>query len=88
MKVIRILLLLIVFSFFTYSLVFAQTSPVLNLIGPQSTDEGVNLNFGVSGTDVDGDSLILSTSTLPAGAAFTDNFNGTGTFDWTPDFTQ
>jgi len=53
MKVIRILLLLIVFSFTAYGVSFAQTSPVLNSIGPQSVDEGSILNFGISATDAD-----------------------------------
>jgi hypothetical protein len=60
--------------------------PVLAAIGPQATDENVNLNFAVTATDADGDSLILYTSALPGGAVFTDNFDGTGTFDWTPGY--
>ena len=61
--------------------------PVLATIGAQSTIENVNLNFGVSA--VDAESIpTLSTSALPAGAEFTDNGDGTGTFDWTPDYLQ
>ncbi len=63
-------------------------TPVLATIGPRSTDEGVNLNFGVTATDPDGIIPVLSTSTLPTGATFTDNGDGSGSFDWTPDFTQ
>ena len=62
--------------------------PVLAPIGTQVVDEGVNLNFGVSASDADGQIPILTTLTLPPGATFIDNGNGTGTFDWTPDFTQ
>ncbi len=63
--------------------------PVLAAIGPKSVDEGINLNFGVSASDPDGTTPILTTSTpLPTGATFTDHGNGTGTFDWTPGFTQ
>ncbi|NOY88144.1 MAG: hypothetical protein GXO93_01985, partial [FCB group bacterium] len=62
--------------------------PVLNPIGAQSTTENVLLSFGVSATDPDGTIPTLTTSTLPTGATFTDNTDGTGTFDWTPDFTQ
>ncbi|MCH7947888.1 MAG: tandem-95 repeat protein, partial [candidate division Zixibacteria bacterium] len=62
--------------------------PVLAPIGTQVVDEGVNLNFGVSASDADGQLPILTTLTLPPGATFIDNGNGTGTFDWTPDFTQ
>lgn len=70
---------------FTY---IANAAPVLATIGPRSTDEGVNLNFTVIATDDDGTTLTLSTSTRPTGAAFTDNGNNTGTFNWTPTFTQ
>ncbi|MEW5993653.1 MAG: Ig-like domain-containing protein [Candidatus Zixiibacteriota bacterium] len=61
--------------------------PVLDSIGPQSTNENVQLTFTVAAGD--GESIpALTTSSLPAGALFTDNGDGTGTFDWTPDFTQ
>jgi len=63
-------------------------NPVLAAIGPQSTTENINLAFGVSATDIDGASLTLFTSTLPSGALFTDNGDGTGSFDWTPDYLQ
>ncbi len=61
--------------------------PVLASIGSQSTTEGVLLTFGVSATDADGTNPALTTSTLPGTAAFVDNGDGTGTFDWTPSFT-
>ncbi len=61
--------------------------PVLAAIGPQSTTEDLNLTFGVSATDAES-TPSLTSSTLPAGASFTDNGDGTGSFDWTPDFTQ
>ncbi len=63
-------------------------APVLASIGSQSVDENQNLNFGISASDVDLDSLILSAENVPANATFTDNFDGTGTFDFNPDFTQ
>ncbi|UCD95390.1 MAG: hypothetical protein JSU69_04905, partial [Candidatus Zixiibacteriota bacterium] len=62
--------------------------PTLNAIGPRTVDEGVNLNFAVSATDPDSTIPALSTSSLPTGAGFTDNNDGTGVFDWTPDYTQ
>ena len=55
--------------------------PVLATIGPRSVTEGQNLNFGISATDADLDSLILSVVGLPTNATFADNFNGTGSFD-------
>ncbi len=63
-------------------------APVLAAIGPRSTAENVNLTFGVSASDPDATIPTLTTSTLPTGAIFTDNANGTGTFNWTPNFTQ
>ena len=66
----------------------SNTPPELAAIGDQSTDEGVNLAFPVSAGDVDGDPLTLTTSTLPGGASFVDHHDGTGDFDWTPDYDQ
>ena len=63
-------------------------NPILATIGPKGTTEGINLNFSVSATDVDGAAPLLSTSSLPTGAVFIDNGDGSGTFDWTPDFIQ
>ncbi|MGH8016054.1 MAG: putative Ig domain-containing protein, partial [Candidatus Zixiibacteriota bacterium] len=62
--------------------------PVLAAIGNRSVDEGVNLNFSISASDFDGTTPTFTTSTLPTGATFNDNGNGTGTFNWTPNFTQ
>jgi hypothetical protein len=65
-----------------------NSPPILSPIGPRSTTEGVNLNFAVTASDPDGTTPALFTSTLPGAATFTDNLNGTGTFDWTPSFTD
>ncbi len=62
--------------------------PVLASIGPRTVTEGLNLNFGISATDADAQTPVLTTSTLPTGATFTDLANGTGTFNWTPTFVQ
>lgn len=66
----------------------SNMAPVLDSIGPQLATEGINLNFGVSATDPDGTIPALTTSILPVGASFVDGGDGTGIFDWTPDFTQ
>jgi len=63
-------------------------APVLAAIGPRTTAENVNLSFGVSATDPDGTIPTLTTSVLPTNATFVDNLNGTGSFTFTPDFTQ
>ncbi len=57
--------------------------PVLNPIGNMAVNEGINLNFGVSATDIDGDPLTYSiiATNLPVGYTFVGNI-----FDWTPTF--
>lgn len=62
--------------------------PVLDPIGPKSVDEGALLSFLVTATDPNGTSPSLSAEDLPAGAAFNDNGDGSGSFDWTPSFLQ
>jgi len=61
--------------------------PILTSIGAQSTTENVQLVFSVSASDIES-TPTFTTSTLPSGATFTDNGDGTGDFDWTPDFLQ
>ncbi len=59
--------------------------PVLDPIGPRSTQETVNLNFDVTATDAE-DTPSLRAENLPGNATFVDNGDGSGTFDWTPGF--
>lgn len=70
---------------FTYN---PNTAPILAAIGPRTGTEGVLLTFAVSASDPDGTTPTLSATPLPTGATFVDNGNGTGTFSWTPTFTQ
>ncbi len=60
--------------------------PVLAPIGYQEVTEGQTLNFTVTATDPDETIPSLVVSTLPAGATFTDNGDGSGVFNWTPGF--
>jgi len=60
-------------------------SPRLSSVGDKTVDENALLSFAVSATDSDGDQLTLSSSNLPAGASFAP---ATGSFSWTPDYTQ
>lgn len=62
--------------------------PILNPIGNRIIDENLPLNFNVSAADGDGVVPTLTTSALPSTATFTDHNDGTGSFDWTPDFDQ
>ena len=63
-------------------------APVLAAIGPRNVNEGAILNFGVSASDPDLNFPTLSAVNVPLNATFTDNGNGTGTFNFNPDFTQ
>jgi voltage-gated potassium channel Kch len=62
--------------------------PILDPIGPQVVDENANLNFLITSSDPDGDTLTLTAENLPFNATFIDNLDGTGLFDFNPDFTQ
>ena len=59
--------------------VIINTPPVLAAIGNLAVDEGQNLIFTLSATDVNGDILTYSASNLPAGATFN---TATHTFMW------
>jgi hypothetical protein len=52
------------------------------------TAEGVPLQFTVQASDPDGAVPAISTDSIPNNATFTDNGDGTGSFDFTPDATQ
>ncbi|GEM_PF-4848993 len=59
--------------------------PVLDPIGNKTVNEEERLTFQVRATDPDSrDTIILSASNLPSGAAFVDQGGGAGLFDWTP----
>ena len=56
--------------------------PVLNPIGNKAVNVDEQLQFTISATDPEGDSLSYSASNLPQGASFNPT---TRTFSWTPD---
>lgn len=55
--------------------------PILASIGNKSIIESNSLHFSVSASDVDGDEITLSASSLPSGAVFSST-NANGTFHW------
>jgi hypothetical protein len=65
----------------TITITAANQPPVLNAIGNRSVNVGQLLQFTISATDPNNDTLTYSASNLPAGAAFTP---ATRTFSWTP----
>jgi len=63
-------------------------APVLAAIGAQSVIEGNNLNLVITGSDPDSTIPVLRAENLPINATFVDNLDGTGAFDFTPDYFQ
>ena len=61
---------------------FTNNPPILDPIGNQTVTSGSLLTLNVVANDPDGDNLILRTSSLPDGAVFQDNGDGTGIFSW------
>jgi hypothetical protein len=60
-------------------------APVLDPTGPKTVNEGEMLEFTITASDPDGDSLTYSASNLPAGASFD---SVTRRFTWSPDYGQ
>jgi hypothetical protein len=63
-------------------------APVLAEIGNKEIEVGQTLDFSISAYDPDNDSIILSASQLPNNADFTDNGDGSGSFNFTPESVQ
>ncbi|MFQ5608308.1 MAG: Ig-like domain-containing protein, partial [Candidatus Zixiibacteriota bacterium] len=65
-----------------------NTPPTIDPIpGPTQVDENMTLSFTVTASDAESVPT-LSAVDLPVNASFNDNENGTGSFTFTPDFTQ
>src|SRR5205807_297493 len=73
---------------FTITVGAVNQPPVLAPIPNQSVNEGQLLQFTVTATDPDGDTLSFAGANLPTGATLTDNHNGTATFYWAPGSNQ
>ncbi|MBD3258616.1 hypothetical protein GF377_09310, partial [candidate division GN15 bacterium] len=63
-------------------------APTITTPGNQTIAENSLLTFDVTGGDPDGTTPALLATDLPTGATFNDGGTGTGTFSWTPGFTQ
>jgi hypothetical protein len=63
----------------------ANHPPVLNPIGNKTVKEGETLQFTVTGSDPDGNSLSYTAANLPVGASFDGAIQR---FTWTPDYGQ
>ena len=76
-----------IISFYIECIKTENTPPEITCPGDQSVDEGSLLEFDVTATDNE-TIPSLSAEVLPSGAEFTDNGDGSGTFEWTPDYDQ
>jgi len=68
-----------------FSLVSVNQPPILDPIGNKSVDEGKLLQFCISASDPDGNSLVCLATNLPEGAGFDPVAQ---TFTWTPGIGQ
>jgi len=73
---------------FAVTVTAVNDAPIISELTDQEGTEGVELNFTITASDVDGDQLSWTSSNLPSGATFTDNEDGTSTFSWTPTYLQ
>lgn len=78
----------LVLSALVFSTNAQAAPPVLTVPGSQTVNETEVLTFNVSAVDPDGQTVVLTASSLPLGSTFTDHHNNTGTFTWTPDLDQ
>lgn len=62
--------------------------PLFDPVDDLSIHEGQSGTFTVVTHHPEDRSVVLSAQELPLGAVFTDHGDGTGTFDWTPEFGQ
>ncbi|NUM55347.1 MAG: PQQ-dependent sugar dehydrogenase [Candidatus Hydrogenedentes bacterium] len=70
----------------TITVTNTNRAPEMAVVGDKTVAENALLQFNVSASDPDGTIPALSAQSLPSGASFVDNGNGTGTFTWTPNF--
>ena len=73
----------------SYAVQFEETGPlpqppVIQFIAEQTVSEGAQLSFIVAADDPNGTIPVLSAGSLPVGAEFSDQLDGTGNFDWVP----
>jgi|GEM_PF-1273229 len=73
----------------SYTVQFEETGPlpqppVIQYVADQTVSEGAQLSFIVAADDPNGTIPVLSAGSLPVGAEFSDQLNGTGNFDWVP----
>lgn len=73
------------FAFIPVNVVL-NVPPLLDPINDTTIDEGEALILNISGFEPDGEPFHFEVSNAPKGFGFTDNGNGTATFEWAPGF--
>ncbi|MBX2999576.1 MAG: tandem-95 repeat protein [Caldilineaceae bacterium] len=68
------------------SVVSTNEPPTLDDVDDTMIDEGATLTVTATAGDPDGDALTLTAGSLPSFASFTDNGDGTGSFNFTPGY--
>ncbi len=68
--------------------VYGPTAPSVQFIPNRTTYEGNQIGFILEASDVNGDNITWTASSLPNGSTFTDNTGGQATFNWTPSIGQ
>jgi agmatine/peptidylarginine deiminase len=71
-----------------YEMIYVNNPPEIAEISPKDVDEGQNLAFQVFASDPDGTTPDIICENLPDNADFTDYGEGSGTFEFDPDYTQ
>ncbi len=69
-----------------YVIANPNSPPVLTGIGAQGMDDNANLNFALTASDPDGDTLAFAFPTLPSFCIPTDNGDGSGSIDCNPGY--
>ena len=69
----------------TITVINVNYAPVLSAIGNKTVAEGETLEYTLTATDINGDTLTYSATNLPTGASFD---TSTHTFSWVPTYDQ
>ncbi len=72
------------YYFYYQDIVIPPKPPVIAFIPQRITHETADIGFVVNASDPDGNPVSISANPLPQGASFTDNGDGTASFNWTP----
>ncbi|MFK5986917.1 MAG: hypothetical protein QM479_16030 [Pseudomonadota bacterium] len=72
----------------TADIIVADNAPVIAFISQQEVFADETIQIVISSSDLDQTTPALNALTLPVSAQFTDNGDGSATFQWTPQFSE